>query len=55
MKKKNKKPSKADILKVKGKGLLNQQAQVFADKRTKRKKTRQTRKDQALKDQLDKD
>lgn len=55
MKKRNKKPTKADILKVPGKSLLNLKHQIFAHKNTKRKKTRQTRKDQALEDQLEKD
>ena len=42
--------AKKDIMKVKGKGTLNQKASIFADKRTKRKKTRQTKDDQAIKD-----
>jgi hypothetical protein len=45
---------KLDLVKVPGKGNLNQQTQVFEDKRTKRKRTRQAKKDQALQDQLDK-
>ena len=31
---------------------INQKAQVFADKRTKRQKTRQTQNDKAIKEQL---
>jgi hypothetical protein len=42
--------AKQDIMKVPGKSTLNQKASIFADKRTKRKKTRKAKNDQAIKD-----
>lgn len=41
-------PKKTDLLKVRGKGTLNQKAQIFQDKRTKRNRTRQTTNDKAI-------
>lgn len=47
---KKKKPTKVDLLKVRGKGTLNQKAEVFQDRRTKRNRTRQTNIDKAIQD-----
>ena len=43
---------KKTMPKICGKGILNEKHQIFEDKRTKRKRTRQARKDLAIKDQL---
>lgn len=47
-------PKKTDIMKVRGKGTLNQKAQVFQDKRTKRNRTRQTNNDKAIEESNEK-
>ncbi len=39
--------------KVKGRGCLNQKAQIFEDKRTKRNRTRRSQEDTAIKEQID--
>lgn len=46
MVKKKNKPNKAP--KLPGKGTLNQKHEIFKDKRTKRKRTRQTQEDNAV-------